>query len=349
MNTSTDRIKQIMNNVDWNSLILIFAFGSAGGLMYWFYILYDAQLSTAVPEPNFLWRWIVILPAVLMLGGFTALVGVFYITGNKPEDIPKAVVIAMVFGFSFNSVLQYLNESQSRALNLEQAENSTADLTKENARLKAELRERELPPGVGQGSEELVNIRAAQADQIIGGLKESTTSSAREKFASYSKELILDMQKSALLLRSESAVVQALRSLGQVGGQAVRVSDGVSYQALESIATVAANHVNDARDAEAALSIYFSADESLKEIAKIAREEGRATVAERAVAARVDLARPTVQRWHNRFSPRQRARMREHLTAARSSLKSEEARSQLDAALQELAGGAVRNPGGPAL
>ncbi|MEQ9366957.1 MAG: hypothetical protein RIF32_22145 [Leptospirales bacterium] len=335
----SERLKQILSQVDWNSLLLIFLFGSAGGLTYWFYMLYDAYLSNAVPHPDFIWRWLIILPAVLMLGGFTALVGVFYITGNKPEEIAKAVVIAMVFGFSFNSVLQYLNESQSKALNLEQAENSTADLMRENARLKAELRERELPTGAARRSEALVNIRAEQADQVIGALRESTTRSARLKFVSYSKELILDIQNSALQPGPTAVALPALRSLGEVGGRAVRESDEVSFQAIESIETVGEKRTAGAATQTDALQVYFSADESLKEIVRIAREEGRAGVTDRAAESRVQLAAATVRQWHNRFSPEQRIKMREHLTTVRQAIKVEALGSRLDAILLELAGG----------
>ncbi len=334
-----ERLKQLLSDVDWRSLLLIFLFGSAGGLTYWFYMLYDAYLSTTVPAPDFLWRWVIILPAVLMLGGFTALVGVFYITGNKPEDIPKAVVIAMVFGFSFNSVLQYLNESQSRALNLEQAENSTADLTRENARLKAELRERELPTGSVRRSEELVNIRADQADQVIGALRESTTRTAREKFVSYSKELILDMQKSALENTPTSAALQALRSLGEVGGRAVKVSDDVAGQAIETIATVGVERSAGVRRPDEALQIYSGADESLKEIGKLAREEGRTNLADRASEARVELAGAVVRQWHNRFTPDERGRMRENLSALQAQIDAKALELQLNAILSELSGG----------
>lgn len=335
----SERIKQILGQVEWNSLLLIFIFGSAGGLTYWFYMLYEAYLSNAAPDPDFILRWLIILPAVLMLGGFTALVGVFYITGNKPDEIPKAVVIAMVFGFSFNSVLQYLNESQSKALNLEQAENSTADLTRENARLKAELRERELPANTDRRSEELLNIRTAQADQVIGALKESTTRSAREKFVNYSKELILDMQESALALRKAPAVAQALRSLGEVGARSVQVSDEVCFQAIESINIVGLDQTSGAQTKTEALQVYYSADESLHEIARVASEEGSTVVTERAMEIRVQLAARTVRQWHNRFTPEQKSGVREHLLELQASIRAERLRIQMDAILQELAGG----------
>ena len=331
--------RQVVACIDWQGLLLVFLFGSVGGLTYWFYMLYDANLSSATYDPDFLWRWILVLPAVLVLGGFTSLVGVFYITGNKPEEISKAVVLGMVFGFSFNSVLQYLNESQSRALNLEQAENSTADLTQENARLKAELREQELPLDTEQRKEELVGIRTAQADQIIDGLRESTTRSARDKFVSYGKQLIQDIEKTADdATLSASATDAAIRSLGEVGSRAVQVSDDVGLQAAESTAAVTQNKIEAAEVSTTAVQVYLTGDQSLAEIERNATDQGREAVTARTRELRVQVASRLVRGWHNRMSAEQKTRVGDRLRDMRENFTLERNITQLDSALNELAG-----------
>lgn len=285
------QIRELLSGVEWNHLLLVFLCGSLGGLCYWFYLLYDAYLAGIDPDPRFVVRWLIVMPAVLFLGGFTALVGVFYISGNQIDDVPRALVLAMVFGFSFNSVLQYLNESRSRALHLEQAENATADLTRENAELRTELRTRELPGDSSSHSEALVDIRTAQTDRALDGLRESTTRSAREKFVSFSKELILDIESTALSARSNDGLLRALQKLGNVGTAATQVSDSVSLQALLSMHNISQAALRRARTGNEVLGVLIAADQPLIEIARSARSENRGAVANEADRLRLQLAR----------------------------------------------------------
>ena len=275
-----------------------------------------------------------------MLGGFTALVGVFYITGNKIEDVSKAVILGLVFGFSFNSVLQYLNESQTRTLKLEQAEGSTAELTRENARLRAELRERDLPGD--ETPEQLVSIRSAEAEQILGGLQEMTTRSARTKFEHYSKESILELEKAAQRLSSRSEVRGALRNLGEVGARAVPVSEDVALQAVESIGAVTRTHLEKAATADASVELQMAGDSSLKDVARAAERAGRTSIMTRGLHLRVQNLGRTVQLWRTAFDDRQYAQIQQTLMELKGEALDAATQERLQAIADQLGGGRSR-------
>jgi hypothetical protein len=328
--------KEFVSRVEWHSLLLVFLFGSGGGLCYWFYMLYDAHLSGAVAD-SFIWTWLIVLPAVLMLGGFTALVGVYYITGNKPDEITKAMVLSLVFGFSFNSVLQYLNESHSRALNLEQAENSTAELTRENAELRAELQNRDAPTNPALRIEELVRFKTREAGQLIDALRDSRTRSARDKFSTYARELIVDLEKSAI--ESPATLSQEpIRGLGEIGAQAVKSGEDISLQAIESVNNVALTRLQaNTGGSQDDIRTYLSADQALAEIARAARMEKRSSVAERVQETRLDLARKLVQSERiDAMSATQKTQLRSHLMSL--DFTDEARKQQLQQILEKLDG-----------
>lgn len=330
-----ERLRDILSQVEWNSLLIVLLFGMAGGLCYWFYMLYDAQLSGLVRR-DFLLNWLAVLPSVLILGGFTALVGVYYITGNQPAETTKAVVLALVFGFSFNSVLQYLSESQTRLMNLEQAEVNSAELIEENTRLKERLTKIELRnAGVNERASEIKVVKKAQAEQIISALRTSSTRSARLRYFDQARRLIGEIETSAA---GSVDPTPAIRDLGELSASAVAADQDLALAGIDAVTNIAAARLEDLpaqpgpRAVQEALLVYRAADQALQDVARAARLQTQASIISGANNARFELARLVSLRYDALDAPDQDA-FRLRLENLRAAATADERKMQIDGLL----------------
>lgn len=279
----------------------IFVFGAVGGFGYWCYGVYTSVMNGGDPHP----RSLLILTISLFLGGISALIGVHYIYTERIENTVKALVLALIFGLSFNTVIS----SAAKDRIIQAKENEVEGL---KVSLASVARSSGQPADVRFAkADSFYDTRSMQAKILVDTINKNESSPGQKAVIKQTEKIVSSIQTAAV--KNTISAESASAELTEIGISAVRAEPRIAEKTASAI--VAISNENKTRNGKAKSAI--SAENNLRMIQAEARSADEEELAETIFAKRVQLVEPLVQD-DQRLLPADRAEVQRSIESLRT-------------------------------